>query len=57
MGGELDTLLNNVTIPRCYFSGGCSLDASFQLNHFSDASEVGYGTVSYLRRLECRRKS
>ena len=44
------TLLNHVTIPRCYFPGGCSLDATFQLHHFSDASEVGYGTVSYLRR-------
>ena len=44
------TLLNHVTIPRCYFLGGCSLDATFQLHHFSDASEVGYGTVSYLRR-------
>ena len=44
------TLLNHVNIPRCYFPGGCSLDATFQLHHFSDASEVGYGTVSYLRR-------
>ena len=44
------TLLNHVTIPRCYFPGGCSLDATFQLHHFSDASEVGYGTVLYLRR-------
>ena len=39
-----------MTIPRCYFPGGCSLNATFQLNHLSDASEVGYGTVSYLRR-------
>ncbi|XP_067022151.1 uncharacterized protein [Acropora muricata] len=44
------TLLNHVSVPRCYFPGGCSLDATFQLHHFSDASEVGYGTVSYLRR-------
>ena len=44
------TLLNHVTIPRCYFPGGCSLHATFQLHHFSDASEVGYGTVSYLKR-------
>ena len=44
------TVLNHVTIPRCYFPGGCSRDATFQLHHFSDASEVGYGTVSYLRR-------
>ena len=39
-----------MTIPRCYFPVGCSLEATFRLYHFSDASEVGYGTVSYLRR-------
>ena len=44
------TLLNHMTIPRCYFPGGCSLDETFQLHYFSDASEVGYGKVSYLRR-------
>ena len=49
-GKEDLTLLNHVNIPRCYFPGGCSLDATFQLHHFSDASEVGYGTVSYLKR-------
>ena len=49
-GKEILTLLDHVTIPRCYFPGDCSLDATFQLHHFSDASEVGYGTVSYLRR-------
>ena len=43
-------LLTNVNIPRCYFPGGCSTNASFQLHHFSDASEYGYGTVSYLRK-------
>ena len=43
-------LLNHVNVPRCYFPGGCSTDASFQLHHFSDASEFGYGTVSYLRK-------
>ena len=43
-------LLNHVTISRCYFPGCGSLDATFQLHHSSDASEVGYGTVSYLRR-------
>ena len=43
-------LLNHVSMPRSYFPGVCSLDATFQLHHFSDASEVGYGTVSYLRR-------
>ena len=44
------TLLSHMTIPCCYFPGGCSLDETFQLHHFSDASEVGYGKVSYLRR-------
>ena len=44
------TLLNHVSVPSCYFPGGCPLNATFQLHHFSDASEVGYGTVSYLRR-------
>ena len=43
-------LLNQVGVPRCYFPGGCSLNATFLLHHFSDASEVGNGTVSYLRR-------
>ena len=42
--------LGRVSIPRCYFPGGCSTSASFQLHHFSDASEYGYGTVSYLRK-------
>ena len=40
------TLPNHVTILRCYFPGGCFLDATFQLHQFSDVSEVGYGTVS-----------
>ncbi|XP_044165822.1 uncharacterized protein LOC122949828 [Acropora millepora] len=42
--------LNHLSTPRCYFSGGCSRDASFELHHFSDASEYGYGTVCYLRK-------
>ena len=44
------TLLDHVTVLRCYFPGGCSLDATFQLHQFSDASAVGSGTVSYLKR-------
>ena len=43
-------LLNHVSISRCYFLGGCSTDASFQLHHLSHASEFGYGTVSYLKK-------
>ena len=48
-------LLNHVSIPRSYFPGVCSLDATFQLHHFSDESGVGYGTV--LEKRNCRRKS
>ena len=43
-------LLNHVKILGCYFYSGCPTNASFQLHHFSDASEIGYGTVSYLRK-------
>ena len=31
------TLLNHVSVRRCYFPGGCPLNATFQLHHFSDA--------------------
>ena len=44
------TLLSRVSVPRCYFPGGCLPNATFQLHHFSDASEVGYRAVSYLKR-------
>ena len=30
--------------------------ANVQINHFSDASEVGYGTVSYLRVINAESK-
>lgn len=43
-------LLNQVNVPRCYFTNGSRGLQSLQLHHFSDASEVGYGTVSYLRK-------
>lgn len=39
-------LLDGISIPRCYFT---SESKSAQLHHFCDASETGYGTVSYLR--------
>jgi hypothetical protein len=39
-----------VRIPRCYFSPGTILsECKLQMHHFADASEHGYGTVSYLR--------
>ena len=42
--------LNWIKAPRCYFEGRCPTNTSFQLHHFSDAFEFGYGTVSYLRK-------
>lgn len=48
---ELLPLMTEVKIPRCFAGldhANC-LDAEIQIHHFCDASEIGYGTVSYLR--------
>ena len=42
-------LLRKITIPRCYFTKPQHEGSSLELHNFSDASEVGYGSVSYLR--------
>ncbi|KAK3726813.1 hypothetical protein QZH41_019603 [Actinostola sp. cb2023] len=42
-------LLETANIPRCYFTRADHEDAMLQLHHFCDASEDGYGTVTYLR--------
>ena len=41
--------LTCLSIPRCYKPDGFEELTSIQLHHFCDASEIGYGTVSYLR--------
>ena len=41
------SLLKNITVPRCYFSATPS--ASVQLHGFSDASDLAYAAVVYLR--------
>ena len=52
-------LLASVKVPRCYFSRTDHEGATLQLHHFCDASEVGYGTSTYLRiaypddKIEC----
>ncbi|XP_026077821.1 advillin-like [Carassius auratus] len=37
------------SVPRCKKPNGFGKPQSFQLHHFSDASELRYGTVSYIR--------
>ena len=42
--------LAQVTVPRCLIRSSLRYsDLQMQLHHFSDASSVGYSTVSYLR--------
>lgn len=52
-------LLARVKVPRCYCSRTDHEGATLQLHHFCDASEVGYGTATYLQiaypdeKIEC----
>ena len=39
----------NVTVPRCYKPKDFRKNITYNLHHFSDASESGYGQASYLR--------
>ena len=41
--------LSQLSIPRCYKPSDFEVKSS-ELHHFSDASESGYGSVSYLRQ-------
>ena len=51
--GALDQL-EDLNISRCYRPKDFVEVYRAQLNHFCDASEVGYGTVSYLRLTDTR---
>lgn len=42
-------LLSKLTIPRCLKSSAAGSSPVIQLHHFSDASELAYGAVSYIR--------
>ena len=42
-------LMARFEVPRCFFGRNDHKDCVIQLHHFCDASEVGYGTASYLR--------
>lgn len=41
-------LLVNISVPRCYKPTGFGETVFNQLHYFADASEAGYGTVSYM---------
>ena len=41
--------LRTISVPRCFKPPGFGAVVNVQLHHFSDASEIGYGAVSYLR--------
>ncbi|PFX11376.1 hypothetical protein AWC38_SpisGene24930, partial [Stylophora pistillata] len=42
-------VLRSISVPRCFKPPGFGAVVNVQLHHFSDASEYGYGAVSYLR--------
>ena len=42
--------LSQLSIPRCYKPSDFEVSKSSELHNFSDASESGYGSVSYLRQ-------
>ena len=47
---EFLPLMSKIEIPHCYFSDPIDQkQVEVQIHHFCDASEIGYGTVSYLR--------
>lgn len=57
---EWETWLNNlprlqaVSVPRCFKPPDFEQLREVQLHHFSDASQTGYGAVSYLRLIDSK---
>ena len=47
--GNVLHFLSKITIPRCYYTNPQHEESTLKLHNFSDASEVGYGSVAYLR--------
>ncbi|TKS65758.1 hypothetical protein D9C73_028515 [Collichthys lucidus] len=46
--------IGELTVDRCIKPNNCGAITSAQLHHFSDASESGYGCVTYLRLINTR---
>ena len=49
-------MLEKLRIPRCVKPAGFGEVVSTTFHHFSDASEIGYGTASYIRQLNANGK-
>ncbi len=45
-------ILRELSVDRCFKPEALSEPIVTELHHFSDASEEGYGTVSYIRMLK-----
>eukprot|EP00112_Aurelia_sp_Birch-Aquarium-sp1_P026656 Seg960.8 transcript_id=Seg960.8/GoldUCD/mRNA.D3Y31 product="hypothetical protein" protein_id=Seg960.8/GoldUCD/D3Y31 len=43
------TKLKQIEVKRCYTETGIGSAVKNQLHHFSDASDMGYGSITYLR--------
>ena len=49
--------LSKFSVERCLKQDGFGVITSNQLHHFADASEIGYGSVSYLRLVNARNEA
>ena len=49
--------LSKFSVERCLKPDGFGVITSSQLHHFADASEIGYGSVSYLRLVNGRNEA
>ena len=50
------SILGHITVNRCFKPSNFNSVKEVTLHHFSDASEEGYGQVSYLRLVDTENK-
>ena len=50
------SILGEITVNRCFKPSNFNSVKEVTLHHFSDASEEGYGQVSYLRLVDTKNK-